>query len=1011
MKKNKKEGTASQKKPSGSQRKKGLKHSSGEGEASQEKMPCESFPVVGIGASAGGLEAFEQFFTNMTPDSGMAFVVISHLDPKRQSMLSELLSKYTTMPVAEVKDEMRAEPNHVYVIPPNKDMAIYDKVLHLSEPEYAHGIRMPVDFFFRSLARDCGKMAVCVILSGSGSDGSLGLRAINEAGGVSLVQEASSARYDSMPLSAIRTGLVDYVLPVEKIPQQLLVYSKHIRPVEKTEFVGISETSPELYKKILVLVKAKTGHNFSLYKKTTINRRIERRMNLHEIEDPSVYVRYLQENPNEITTLFKELLIVVTSFFRDTEAFETLKNTYLPALLESRPEKHPVRIWVPGCATGEEVYSLAIVLRECMDTLKREFSVKIFGTDIDGESISKARTGIYTSNIAIDVSPERLNKYFVKEENVFRIRKDIREMALFAIQDVIRDAPFIKMDIISCRNLLIYLGNELQSKIIPLFHYSLNPNGILFLGSSESIGVFSNIFTVIDRKWKFFRRKEAISPIKPAIVSEPTTGLREAVWVNSSKDMPKRRETSIEELAKNVILDNLAPPCVIINETGNILYVHGRTGKYLEPAHGRASLNIFDMTREGLQFELRSAIHRAVSRKRNITCEGLRVKANGGFQSINLKVKPIINRQGLEGLVMVIFEDVATVKRKTAGRKKDTSVQKQSRRIEELERALKYNSEELRDSVEMAQASIEEQKALNEELQSSNEELQSTNEELETSKEELQSVNEELVTVNSELQIRLEQLAQAENDLRNFLDCSNIGVIYLDNNLRIRHFTSVSDRVFNLITTDIGRSISHIASNLEYKNLFADIQTVHDGLVPKEIEVQTKEKDWYLIRIVPYITTEKKIEGVVITFTDINQMKKISEDNVKLRSTEAALKYTTGIIDTLKEPLVVLDASLRVVSANKSFYEVFHITKDDTTGKFLYQLCNNQWDIPDLRKLLEEILPKNTCIKNYEIHFGFPSPGKKKILLSAHRIILEGAGTQMILIVFADTGVRKFDKK
>lgn len=570
-----------------------------------DKVEKKLFPVVGMGASAGGLEAFEQFFSNLPPDSGIAFILVPHLDPTHASMMSDLLKRYTTMEVIEVKDKMRVEPDRVYVIPPNKDMSIHDGILHLSAPQEPHGLRMPIDFFFRSLAEDCGERAICIILSGNGTDGTMGLRSIHGAGGMSMVQEVATAKYDGMPRSAISTGLADYILPVEKMPAQLISYVEHSFLKKAIKVPPVTDKTPEMVQKILTIIKNKTGHDFSFYKKSTINRRIERRMNLHDIENVSTYARYLQEHPDEVKMLFKELLIVVTSFFRDPEAFEVLKKKILPKYLEDKPESYTVRIWVPGSATGEEVYSLAIILRECMEEMKREFKIQIFGTDIDEDAINTARAGVYPSNISIDVDAERLRRFFVKEENAYRIKKDIRETAIFSIQNVVKDPPFTRMDIISCRNLLIYLENELQNKLLLVFQYSLKPEGILFLGTSETIGGFVNLFTVIDKKWKIFKCKESLSSARLIMLPEPRRML-EPISREADERIQKVVGVNIDELAHRVLLEKFAPPSVIINEQGNILYFHGRTGKYLEPARGKPNLNILEMAREGIQLELHS---------------------------------------------------------------------------------------------------------------------------------------------------------------------------------------------------------------------------------------------------------------------------------------------------------------------------------------------------------------------------------------------------------------------
>ncbi len=834
------------------------------------------FPIVGVGASAGGLEALEQLFSNLPTDSGMGFVVVTHLDPSHKSMMSELLARVTRMHVVEAKDGMAVEPNRVHVIPPDRDMAIKNGVLRLSRFEEPRGLRMPIDFFFRSLAKDQFDGSLCIILSGSGTDGTMGLKAIHEAGGMSMVEDPTEAKYEGMPQSAISTGFADYVLPVAKMPVQLLAYVKRtIGRVVKRKAV-ITEKVPKSIERILSVLRSQTGHDFAYYKKSTLLRRIERRMTVHDVGDPATYVHYLQEHPEEVSLLLKELLISVTSFFRDPAALDILKAKVLPLILEGKPEDYALRIWVPGCATGEEAYSIAMVVREYLDEQKSAVRFQIFGTDIDEEAINVARAGVYSGNIGVDVSPERLRRFFIKEENTFRIKKGIREPIVFAVQNVITDAPFTRLDLLSCRNLLIYLEPELHNKLMPLFHYSLKPEGgILFLGSSESIGPFSDLFKAVDRKWKFFQRKgPAFAHTATAFTGLPWTyehGVKEA-----APEIRKQPEVSVGDMTRNLLLDRFTPPCVITNEKGEIVYVHGRTGKYLEPAPGHANLNILEMAREGIAFELRSALHNAVRQHKAVSYKDLHVKTNGDVQSINITVQPINEPDAMQGLLMVVFEDVIP-KREERAKERQKPRHGYGKRVQELEQELRYTKETLQATIEELQATNEELKSSNEELQSTNEELQSTNEELETSKEELQSLNEELVTVNSELQAKIDQLSRTENDMRNLLDSTNIGTIFLDNDLRIKRFTPEATKVVNLIPADVGRPISDIVSKLRYENLLRDARDVLDTLSFREVQVQSKDGTWYVMRIMPYRTFDNVIDGVVITVTNIDAMRRSIE--------------------------------------------------------------------------------------------------------------------------------------
>jgi two-component system CheB/CheR fusion protein len=804
----------------------------------EEDYPLKShFPIVGIGASAGGLEAFELFFKTMPPESGMAFVLIPHLDPGHASMLSEILQRNTTMPVHEAQDQIKIQPNHVYIIPPAKDMAIFHGAISLSVPELARGLRLPIDAFFRSLAEDQGEQAICVILSGSGSDGTLGLRAIHGVGGVSFVQEPTTAKYDGMPSSAVQSGLATYVMPVDKITEQLVAYVKTIADT------GIPPAPPapaslSAMRRIMMLLRTKTGNDFSLYKQSTIRRRIERRMGVHNLKDVDAYARYLSEDSGEVSILFKELLINVTSFFRDKEAFEALNKEALPRLFENKPENHIFRVWVPGCASGEEAYSIAMLFREYMDEIKQEFKLQIYATDIDDTSIATARAGMYPANIAADVSPDQLRRFFTKEESGFRIKKDIRELVIFAVQNVIKDPPFTKMDLISCRNLLIYLDTELQNHVIPAFHYALRPEGLLFLSPSEGVGNFTDLFGPLDKKWKIYRAKPSLMSARK-LVAQRFAWPGEPSATETAGIAGKRAKTNFAELTKRVLLQSFAPPSVITDENGDIIYVHGDTGKYLQPAQGQATLNVIEMAREGMTIELRYAIRNVIEQKKPFVIKDLPVRTNGGIHGVGLTVRPIPDPEATRDLLLISFQDTelplpekkSTAKRRTA--------KGESTRVAELEQDLAYTKENLQATIEEMQAANEELKSTNEELQSTNEELQSTNEELETSKEELQSVNEEIITVNAELQSKIEQLTSIQNDMKNLLENINIGSIFLDDHLAIRRFTRESIKVYRLAASDTGRPLADIRSLIPDVDLIPDAQAVLDSLIPREIPVRT----------------------------------------------------------------------------------------------------------------------------------------------------------------------------
>ena len=964
----------------------------------------DQFYIVGMGGSAGSLEAFEQFFRNMPEDSGAAFVLISHLDPTQKGMMPELLQRYTKMKVFEAVDGMKVVPNCVYVIPSNKDMAILHGTLQLLEPTATRGLRLPIDFFFKNLGLDQKEKAVGIIISGMGSDGTAGLKIIKEHLGMVMVEDPESAKYDSMPHSAIDTGLADYIAPAEVLPTMLLAYIKQLsQPL--SEHIGTEEQVVSAVQKILVLLRGQTGNDFSLYKKNTVMRRIERRMNVHHMGKTEQYVRFLQDNPQEVELLFKELLIGVTSFFRDPEAFELLKKTIVLDILKNNENERAVRVWIPGCSTGEEAYSIAIIFSECLSKLrlKGDFKVQIFATDIDKAAIDKARQGLYPANIAADLSPERLEHFFSKEDNKYQINKDIREMVVFAPHNVTMDPPFTRLDLISCRNLLIYLTAELQKKLMALFHYSLMPDGILFLGTSETIGRFIDQFSTVDTKWKIYQRRHSEQTAADTV--DFAHFYREAIPAGRVSAKQAAELVSIPEVANRMLLEDFTPPAVFINEQGDVVYIHGRTGKYLEPPAGKANINIFAMAREGLKIELPSAIREAKTQKKTITLKGIKVKTNGDFQTINLTVKPVVQLGIQQPLYMLVFENV------TMPPKEEKSISSQARsssRLKdiniELENELKHTKELLQKTSEEMQLSQEELKSTNEEIQSTNEELQSTNEELSSSKEEMQSLNEEMMTVNAELQVKVDELTLSNSDMKNLLNRTEIATVFLDDELNIRRFTPEATGIFNLIQSDIGRPISHIVSKLQYDDIVTDVRKVLDSLMYKEAQVQAKDGHWYIMRIMPYRTHDNAIDGVVINFIEITTVKKLEISlQEKESSAQKARALAEGIIATVREPLIVMDANFKVITANPSFYQTFRVTTEQTENHILYELGNGQWDIPELRRLLEEILPQNSVFNDFAVDHEFPSIGRKKMLLNAHKIVQQEPNDQLILLAIEDT--------
>lgn len=833
------------------------------------------FPIAGIGASAGGLEALEQFLRHVPAKSGIAFIIVQHLDPTHKGIMQELLKRATSMEVFQVKDGMRVKPDCVYVIPPNKDMSILHGVLHLFEPTAPRGLRLPIDFFLRSLADDSQERSIGVILSGMGSDGTMGLRAIKEKMGVALVQEPASAKFDSMPRSAIAAGLADIIAPAVDLPGKIIDYLNHTILIAKNG-LPLEEKDQSALEKVFILLRSKTGHDFSMYKKNTVYRRIERRMSIHKINRIASYVRYLQENSQEVELLFKELLIGVTSFFRDEAAWEHLRLKVIPALLKTREVRQTLRAWSAGCSTGEEAYSLAIAFKEAAEQVKpaQNFKLHIFATDLDRETIDKARQGFYPANIAADISSERMKRFFIKVEGGYQIVKEIREMVTFATQNVVMDPPFTKLDILICRNLLIYLTPELQKKLLQLFHYSLNPGGVLFLGSSETISTFTHLFEPLNIKTRLFRRLESVMPAETQIF--PVSFLPAKSGVSKELTMLKPA-TNLQSLADHLLLQKFSPPAVLVNDKGDILYISGRTGKYLEPAAGKANWNIFAMAREGLRFDLGSAFQKAIRQKGTVIAKGITIGENGGTHTVDITVKSIQEPEPLRGMVMIVFTDMETSlsKKTKAGAK---TAPAGHARVLELEQELRHLREELQTTREEMQSSQEELKSANEELQSTNEELQSTNEELTTSREEMQSMNEELQTVNAEQQSKMDELSWINNDMNNLLNSTEIVTVFLDNDLHVRRFTPRADKIFKLIPGDVGRPLSDIVNDLLYPRMTEEAREVLRTLVFSERQVTTADGRWFSVRIMPYRTMDDIIGGVVITFSNITAAKALEAE-------------------------------------------------------------------------------------------------------------------------------------
>ncbi len=926
--------------------------------STKEKFSRTSFPIVGIGASAGGLQAFEDFFAHMGSETGMSFIVVTHLHPEHVSALPELIGKCTGMEVLTVKDCMSVRQNCIYLIPPGVNLSIFNKTLHLAKLVRLHASPLPIDFFFRSLAEDQKDKALGIILSGTGTDGTLGIRAIKGESGMVIVQDIKSAKFSGMPQSAIDTGLVDYILPPHRMPKQLVKYVKgpFLSPSPATK---LEAPLKDAMQKIFLQIRQRTGHDFSCYKSSTIRRRVERRMNVHHIQSPASYVRFIQENPEESDLLFKDMLIGVTSFFRDPKAYEFLSKKGFPKLLQSKPEGSVLRVWIPACASGEEAYSLAIALRECMEKVNRHLDFQIFATDLDLQAIDIARTGIYPEGIAADVGSQRLKKFFLKEKNRYRIRKDIRETVIFAPHNVITNPPFTKLDMVSCRNLLIYLEPEVQKKIFNLFHYALKPEGILFLGSSETIGSQSNLFKPTSKQYKVFLRQKSKNPLRVHIDKMPQ---------KLSKDESEREESEIErpslkaqpnilDAANRVFLEHLIPPSLIINHQDDIIFIHGKIEPFLEMPPGRPSKNILLMAREGLKVELISALRRCKKKNKSVDVKNIPINYNGKLILTDLTVQNISKPPELHGFMLVAFH--ATKSQPASLDKKEPKSKKKKEEADKLKKELQYTKETLQSAIEEQETTNEELKSTNEELQSTNEELQSSNEEIETSKEEMQSLNEELQTTNMELQTKLEEHSHASDDMKNLLNSTRIATLFLDNGLNIRRFTPMTKKIVNLIDSDVGRPISDISFNFKFQSFIKECRGVVKTLAVKDREVQTNEGVWYLITIMPYRTSENRIDGLVLTFVDIDQTKRSQQLYQESKQT----RRLAAVVRDSNDAITVQSLDGKIIEWNHGAEKTYGYNKKEALKKTIYELVPSE--LHSQVKKLSQKIAKGKTIKSF----------------------------------------------
>ena len=1059
--------------------------------------------VVGIGASAGGQDAFARFFRHTPATSGLAFVLIQHLDPNHKSLLAQTIETSTSMPVRQAEEDMALQPDHVYTIPPSSDLAIRDGKFHLFDRPAPRSLHLPIDAFFRSLAEEQNEKGIAIILSGTGSDGTLGLGAIKEHGGLAIVQDPATAQFDGMPRSAIATGLADLILSPEQMAERILTYALQAYAPDQAQIQPAASGTRTWLARILGVLAAQTGHDFSEYKPKTLERRIERRMAVTQIPSAERYHRYLQENPQEAQTLFGDLLISVTQFFRDSEAFAALEQHAVPRLLDlwvQRQSQGPVRVWVPGCATGEEAYSIAILIQEFMEASGVAAPVTIFASDLDSRAIERARSGTYPRSIASDVGPERLARFFVETDGKYRVAENIRNLVVFAVHDMIKDPPFSKLDLISCRNLLIYLAAVSQKRAMSIFHYALRPGGLLFLGSSELPDASRRLFAPVDRKHKLFRRsdesQDRAGPVGPR-------GVRSS-WRAAPPRAKESGQVNLREIVEKTLLEN-APACLVINRSADILYIHGRTGKYLEPPQGEVGPpNALRMAREGLRSPLGAAVARAIGEQQAVIYDRVSVKTNGDEACLKLTVRPLPETAGDDQLLAVTIEELGpaacvTVPAATGS----DSAAAHDALVAELERDLRATREYL-------QATVEELESANEELRSANEEMQSTNEELLTSREELQSVNEELVTLNSEHESKIEELTVTNTDLVNLLTRLDIGVIFLDRKLQIRRFNTAATRISNLLETDLGRPLSDLASHLAYNHLTSDARAVLETKASKKVELRASDGRWYLLRLQVYQTPSNVADGVMLTFSDITEQKAVqdrlrvfrrvmeqsvdavlianaegvieyanprasstagdiqggiegrnlrnwrtggdaeeidrrlwqavaagqswqaeyrvaesdgeekweftqlqpirgaddltthlvlmSEDitprkqsaahrEAVLQTVDAAREFAERVVETVREPLLILDQDLRVVSANRAYYRTFDVPLDSAEGRFIYDLNHGALAGPRLREALEAVIAHDATFEDIVVDEAGSNGADAGLIVNARRIV------------------------
>jgi len=932
------------------------------------------FPIIAIGGSAGSIQAFELFFKYMPYPSNCAFVIIMHLSAEGNINVPGLFQRFTTMPVIEVKDGMSILPDQVYVIPPNKNMGICNNKFLLFKAQKEPGVKYVIDYFLTSLSEERWERAVAVIFSGMGNDGEAGIKAIKEKLGLVIVQSPESAQYKAMPEAAIKTYIADYVLNAAEMPKVIIDYlsksnTQHALPDGYDE-----KYHPTVLQKILLLLRSYSGHDFTLYKKNTINRRIERRMVFHKLDSFEAYFNFISDFPTEMDVLFKELLIGVTRFFRDPEAYDSLKGL-LYEKLQHKSKDDPIRIWIAGCSTGEESYSIAMLVLEFFDQVPSRSlqKVQIFATDLDDDAIEYARLGYYPKRIVEEISPERLNRFFEEKNNGYVVKKELREMIVFAKHNLIKDAPFTRLDLLCCRNVIIYFSATLQKKLLPVFHYSLNEHGLMFLGPAETSGIYNEAFKMLDSKWKIFERYGPIGNIIKMIdfpfnIATPN--------LKTLKEVPLKIQTKtpMANSFQKILIDHYTPASLLVNEKGDILYINGNVNRFLQINSGEAMMNVHKIIREELRYPISNAIHQAWLNKKNFECTEIKITDQGKQYLVGFAVDYLRDGQ-LQNLLVVTFKDIGEIKkRKQTSSKIEGNVNLQT--ISELEKELDFTKQQLHGTIEQMESSLEELKSTNEELQSTNEELQSTNEEALTTKEEMQSLNEELMTINLQYHNKAEELTMLNNDMKNLLDNTEIGTIFLDNNLNILRFTPQVTKLFNVIPQDVGRSITHIVSNFDYPAIENAILEVIERLAGKELEVKTTKNEWYNLRIMPYRTMDNFINGAVLTFTKITPLKSLENRLSTLVS------YIQTVVDNLPHAAVILDEDQKILVVNKHFLKLFHFREEELKEQSLLEIILNKWKTNKLSHLLQ----KGQTEDSYYLEHNFPSIGLLKLMIRIQQV-------------------------